>query len=87
MISDVLSDAVTAILRHLDADKVLAPDYVPDDYVRRVAEVVLAMERTRLSHGFNVPPDFPEPELPTDAMLYLKQLLAAQDCEDNSQND
>ena len=79
-ISDVLSDAVTDILRHLepDADVILAPEFEPNGNDWKIAALVLAMDRVRLSPGFDVPPDVIPPELPPDdgAIKYLQKRLA-----------
>jgi len=80
MISDVLSDGISEIAQYLEMseggiDAILAPEYVPDPYVRATASAVAAMERTRLSPGFDVPPDAPVPELPVDDWELFKQVL------------
>jgi hypothetical protein len=69
MISDVLSDAVSDILDYLKDDH----DYSGDR--QQIAEVVLAMDRLRLSPGFDTPPNGTPPTLPTDALWYLNTLL------------
>ena len=75
-ISDVLADGVAEIVGYLDDEPILAPDYVPSDYVRATATAVAAMERVRWSPGFDLPPDFPAPEPPADDWELFKQTVA-----------
>jgi hypothetical protein len=70
MISDVLFEAREDILRHLKDDT-----GVYDERRSQIAEVILAMDRLRLSNGFDVPPDATPPTLPVDAVAYLDALL------------
>jgi hypothetical protein len=69
MITDVLHDARESILRYLE-DRMYAEEEFP-----RIAEVILAMDRLRLSPGYDVPPNATPPVLPDDAMTHLKALL------------
>ena len=65
------------IVGYLDDEPIFAPDYLPTNYVRATATAVAAMERARLSPGFDVL-DFPAPELPADDWELFKQTVAWQ---------
>jgi hypothetical protein len=69
-ISDVLFEAREDILRYLKDD-----DGVYDRRRSEIAEVILAMDRLRLSNEFDVPPDATPPSLPVDALAHLDALL------------
>jgi hypothetical protein len=70
-ISDVLFEAREDILGYLDIGI-----YGDRKDWADIAVVVLAMDRLRLSPGFDVFPDGVPPKLPDDPMEYLDALLA-----------
>jgi hypothetical protein len=70
-ISDVLFEARQEILRHL-ADGF----YGEREHWADIAVVVLAMDKLRLSPGYDIPPFCTAPKLPDDPMEYLDQLMA-----------
>ena len=80
-ISDILSAAADEIIEELEtlygADSILAADFEPDEYFQKAAGIVLAMDRVRLSEGFDLPPVTLPPDLPSDPLAYVRRLLIA----------
>jgi hypothetical protein len=70
-ISDVLSDAREDILGYLKDPK----DYAGEEIRRRIGEVVLAMDKLRLSPEFDLPPSAVPIPFPNDGLTYLNALL------------
>jgi hypothetical protein len=73
MISDVLFEAREDILKYLQQ----LDCYQDENTRRRIAEVILAMDRLRWSEGFDLAPGAPPLDLPQDATEYLNLLLAS----------
>jgi hypothetical protein len=70
-ISDVLFDAREEILGYLDTGH-----YGERKDWADIAVAVLAMDRLRLSPGFDVRPNDAPPKLPDDPMQYLDKIMA-----------
>jgi hypothetical protein len=71
MISDVLFEAREDILGYLAGGL-----YGEREHWADIAAVVLAMEKLRLSPGYDISPSGTAPKLPDDPMEYLDQLVA-----------
>lgn len=71
MISDVLFDAREEILGYLKDED----EYGGEETRQRIGEVILAMDKLRISPGFDLPPWSPPKQFPANGLNYLNELL------------
>src|SRR5260221_12002748 len=82
MISDVLFEAREDILGYLAGGL-----YGEREHWADIAAVVLAMEKLRLSPGYDISPSGTAPKLPDDPMEYLDQLVAERKASTGAEDD